>query len=138
MKIIWFNESSIQVRFDSWQALMFREKSKKYNSERLCLLFKSKYINIMIWDCSPWNRLDALIVCELRGIEAEEYIEILLKRLSFFVNDLLSAEDENIIHVKWSEDFIFMQNDISCHKALDIMRFLKEFDFQVIIVKIFI
>jgi len=51
----------------------------------------------------------------------------------FLVDDLLNAEDENIIRVRRSENLIFMRNDASCHKVSDIMRFLEESDLQVMV-----
>ena len=133
MKIIWFDESSIQIEFDSRQTVVFRRKDEEYNSECLCPSFKSKGVNIMIWGCFARNRLDSLMFWELKGIEAEEYIEILLEGLLSFVDDFLGVEDEDTIHVKWSGDLIFMQDDALCHKTLDIMHFLDEFDLQVMI-----
>ena len=79
---------------------MFRRKGQEYNSECLRPSFKSKRVNIMIWGCFAWNRLGPLIVCESRGIGAEEYIEILSEGLLSFVDDLLGVEDEDTIHVK--------------------------------------
>ena len=133
MKVIWSDESSIQVGFDPLQTLVFRRKGEEYNSECLRLSFKFKRVNIIVWGCFAWNRLDPLIVCEQGGIGAEEYIKILSEGLLSFVDDLLSAEDEDTIRVRWPGDLIFTQDGPSCHKAPDTMRFLEESDLQVMV-----
>ena len=73
VKIIWSDESSIQMRFDSWQTLVFRRDDEEYNSECLCLSFKSKCINIMSRGCFAWNLLESLIICESREIGSERF-----------------------------------------------------------------
>ena len=119
--------------FDPGQILVFRRELEEYNSEFLRPSFKSKHVNIMVWGCFAWNRLDLLIVCESGGIGSEEYIKILSKGLFSFVDNLLHAEDENTIRIRLPGDLIFMHNDAPCHKAPDTMRFLEKSDLQVMI-----
>ena len=70
--------------------------------------FKSQRVNIMIWGCFAWNRLDSLIIYESKRIESEEYIEILSKELLFFMNNFFDLEKETIIHMRQLSDIIFM------------------------------
>lgn len=79
----------------------------------------------MVWN---WNGLGPLIVCELRGLELRNLLKFLSEGLLSFVDDLLGAEDENTIRIRWSGDLIFIQDGAPYHKALDTMRFLEESD----------
>ena len=93
--------------------------------------FKSQRVNIMVWGCFAWNRLDPLIICESRGIGSEEYIEILSKRLLSFVNDLLGSEEETVVHVRQLSDITFMQDDAPCHRNAEMTSFLAEEEIKV-------
>lgn len=49
------------------------------------------------------------------------------------MDDMLGAEDEDIIRVRWPGDLIFMQDGAPCHKAPDTMCFLEESNFRVMV-----
>lgn len=49
------------------------------------------------------------------------------------MDDLLSAENEDIICIRRPEDLIFMHDSAPCHNTPDIMRFLEESDLQVMV-----
>ena len=106
--------------------MIFRRLGEAMDADCLRLSFKSQRVNIMIWGCFAWNRLDPLIVCESRGIESEEYIEILSKGLLSFVNDLLGSEEETVVRVRQLSDITFMQDGASCHRNAEMTSFLAE------------
>lgn len=130
-KVVWSDESSIQVGFDPRQTLVFRREGEAFDSACLRPSFKSKRVNIMVWGCFAGNRLGPLIICERGGIGGEEYIEILADGLLSFVDDILGAEDEDTIRVRQQNDLVFMQDGAPCHKTEEVMSFLAEEGLQV-------
>lgn len=86
---------------------------------------------IMVWSCFAWNRLGPLIVCESGGIGSDEYIEILGDGLLSFKDDLIGFADEDTIHVRQSDDFIFMHDGAPCHRTNDVLEFLDAEDIEV-------
>jgi len=73
------------------------------------------------------ERLGPLIVCEEGGIGAAEYQDILYDGLFSLIDDLLEPpEDPEMICVTNNNTFVFMQDNAPCHKANEVIEFLKE------------
>lgn len=130
-KVIWSDESSIQVGFDSRQTMVFRRPGEAMDTDCLRPSFKSQRVNIMVWGCFAWNRLGPLIVCESGGIGSEEYIEILSEGLLSFVDDLLGSEEETAVRVRQLSDFTFMHDGAPCHRNAEVTSFLAEEEIKV-------
>jgi len=60
-----------------------------YNYKYVKKIFKSTQIKVIVWACVTGNRLDPLIVCDERGINTDEYEDIIYNSLFSLVNDLL-------------------------------------------------
>ena len=75
--------------------------------------FESQRVNIMIWDCFAWNRLDSLIICESGGIGSEEYIDVLSERLLSFVNDIVGSEEGTAVGLIQLSDVAFVHDGSS-------------------------
>ena len=58
-------------------------------------------------------------------------MEILADHLLSFVDDIIGVGDKNIIRIRISNDFIFMQDDASCHKNEEMIEFLVTEDLEV-------
>ena len=71
--------------------------------------FKSAQIRIMVCVCFTDDRIDSLIVCDERGIDADEYEDILYDDLFSLVDDSnKSSKDPETIQVVDENIFIFM------------------------------
>jgi hypothetical protein len=125
-KVIWSDESSIQVGFDSRQMFVFRRPGEELLPECLRPSFKSKRVNIMVWGCFKWDRLGPLIICESGGIGGDEYFEILSDGLLSFVDDLLGPKTDDAAVIRQSNDVIFMHDGAPCHKAAAVVELLAE------------
>ena len=81
----------------------------------------------MVWGYFTGERLGSLIVCKEGGIGADEYQEILYDGLFSLIDDLLEPpEDPRTIRIVEQNTFIFMQDNAPCHKAAEVLEFLKE------------
>ena len=90
-------------------------------------IFKSQQVKVIVWRCFTGERLGPLIVCEERGIGADEYEEILYDELFSLIDDLLEPpEDPEMIQVVTNNTFVFMQDNAPCHKAIEVLEFLEE------------
>ena len=87
--------------------------------------FKSAYIKVIVQTCFTNKQLDPLIVCNKRGIKADEYKDIIYDGLfSLIDNFLKSLEVHETICSANKNIFIFMQDNTSCHKLTYIFKFL--------------
>jgi hypothetical protein len=125
-KVIWSDQSSIQIGFDPRQTLVFRRPGEELLPECLQPSFKSKRVNIMVWGCFAWNWLGPLIICESGGIGGDEYFEILSEGLVSFVDDLLGPNMEYIIITRQPNDVIFMHDGAPCHRLLAVAELLAD------------
>ena len=67
-----------------------------------------------------------MIICDEGGIDANEYEDILYDGLFSLIDDILAIPD-NIDEVKIAdENTLFMQDNAKCHKANEVLEFLKE------------
>ena len=81
----------------------------------------------MVWACFTGERLGPLIVCDEGGIGADEYQDNLYDGLFSLIDDLLEPpEDPETIQVATEQTFLFMQDNSLCHKATEVLDFLKE------------
>lgn len=125
-KVIWSDESSIQIGFDARQIMVFRRPGEQLLPECLRSSFKSKRVNIMVWGCFAWDRLGPLIICESGGIGGDEYFEILSDGLLSFVDDLLGPNMEDTAIIRQPNDVIFMHDEAPCHKSPAAVELLAE------------
>ena len=81
----------------------------------------------MMLVCFTGDRLGPLIVGDEKRIGADQYEDILYVDLFSLTDDLLALpEDLETIQVADESTFIFMQDNASCHKAMEILEFLAE------------
>ena len=68
-----------------------------------------------------------MIVCDDEGIGADEYEDILYDSLFSLIDDTLNpSEDSDVIQNTTPDTYVFMQDNSPCHKAKDVLDFLKE------------
>ena len=81
----------------------------------------------MVWACFTGDRLGPMIICDEGGIGANEYEDILYDGLFSLVDDLIVIPDDvEEVQVANENAFVFMQDNARCHKAHDVLEFLKE------------
>jgi len=85
----------------------------------------------MIWACFTEDRLGPLVVCDERGIGANEYEDILYDGLFSLIDDILQPTESDTIHIADESTFLFMQNNAPCYKAECILEFLAENDVSI-------
>ena len=79
----------------------------------------------MVWACFTGDRLGLLIVCDQGGIGADEYEDIIYDGLFSLIDDLLEPpEDPGTIQVASKNTYIFMQDNVSCDKSIQVLEFL--------------
>ena len=68
-----------------------------------------------------------MIICDEGEIGANEYEDILYGGLFSLVDDLLAIpNDVKEVQISNENVFVFMQDNARCHKAHDVLEFLKE------------
>ena len=81
----------------------------------------------MVWACYTGERLGHLIVCDERGIGGDEYENLIYDGLFSLIDDLLEpSDDPEIIRIANENTFLFMQDNVPCHKADPVLEFLHE------------
>jgi hypothetical protein len=125
--IIWSDESSIWIGLNSRRQWIIRPPGERLNRRYVKKTFKSAQVKVMVWACFTGERLGPLIVCDDGGIGTDEYEDILYDGLFSLIDDLLEIpEDTEEVQVADKSTFLFMQDNALCHKATDILEFLKE------------
>ena len=81
----------------------------------------------MVWACFTGERLRPIIICDEGGIGTNEYEDILYDGLFSLVDDILAIPG-NVDEVQIADEntFLFMQDNAKCHKANEVLEFLKE------------
>ena len=79
----------------------------------------------MVWACFTGERLDPLIVCDNGDIGADEYEDLIYDGLFSLIDDLLEpSDDPETICIANENTFLFMQDNVPCHKADPVLEFL--------------
>ncbi len=121
MRIIWSDESKIEIGKDSRVTWVSRRVDEKWKSECLIPSFKSQRTSIMVWGCFTGDKLGPLLIFHKGGINASDYIRILQDGLLPFVEKLNSVHakpnDDNI-RVATMGKYTFMQDNAPIHKAI--------------------
>jgi len=121
------NESGIKVGVNLRCQWVIRPKGEKLNPKYVKKTFKGERVTVMVWACFTSERLGPLIVCDEGGIGANEYQDNLYDGLFCLIDDLLEPpEDPKTIQVAIEQTFLFMQDNAPCHKAMEVLDFLKE------------
>src|SRR5579862_7152602 len=126
MKVIWSDESSIVLGQKSRQRRCIRKKGQAYLRRHCDGTLKSGSVSIMVWGCFSNGRLGPLIVCDIGGVNADVYLEILLEGVIEFIDELLTLEEgSDTITVATDDAFLFMHDNAPCHTAKKVQQFLK-------------
>jgi hypothetical protein len=126
-RVIWSDESSIWVGVNPRRQWVIRPPGERLNRKYVKKTFKSEQVKVMAWACFTGDRLGPMIICDEGGIGANEYEDILYDGLFLLVDDLLAIpEDVGEVQVANENAFVFMQDNARCHKAHDVLEFLKE------------
>jgi len=79
----------------------------------------------MVWACFTSERLDPLIVYHEGGIGVDKYEDLIYDGLFSLIDDPLKpSDDPEIVHIADKNTFLFMQDNVSCHKADHVLEFL--------------
>jgi hypothetical protein len=126
-RVIWSDESSIWIGVNPCRQWVIRLPGERLNRKYVKKTFKSVQVKAMVWACFTGERLGPLIVCDDRGIGADEYEDILYDGLFSLIDDLLEPPDDpGTIQVADQNTFLFMQDNAPCHKAIPVLEFLQE------------
>src|SRR5579859_5424429 len=126
-RVIWSDESSLKVGVTPRRQWVIRPKGEKLNPKYVKKTFKGDCVTVMVWACFTGERLGPLIVCDEGGIGADEYQDTLFDGLFSLIDDLLEPpEDPETIQIATEQTFLFMQDNAPCHKATEVLDFLKE------------
>jgi len=108
-KVIWSDESSIQIGVNPRRQWVIRPKGERLNLQYVKKTFKSAQVKVMVWGCFTGERLGPLIVCDDDGIGADEYKDMLYDGLFSLIDDLLKPpESPDTIQVADENTFVFM------------------------------
>ena len=126
-RMIWSDESSLKIGVNPRHQWIIRPKGERLNPKYVKKTFKGEGVTVMVWACFTGERLGPLIVCNEGGIGANEYQDTLYDGLFSLIDDLLEPlEDAETIQVATEETFVFMQDNAPCHKATEVLDFLKD------------
>ena len=127
-KVIFSDECLMHVGVDTKKQRVIRPIGARYE-ERYCTpTFKSGRVSIMIWACFTLDRVGPILILEQGGVGAEEYEEILLDGLLPLLEDMLMPpENANTIEVTSATSFLFMHDNVPCHRAKNITQLLNEY-----------
>ena len=126
-RVIWSDESSIWVGVNPRRQWVIRPPGERLNRKYVKKTFKSAQVKVMVWACFTGDRLGPMIICDEGGIGANEYEDILYDGLFSLVDDLIAIPDDvEEVQVANENAFVFMQDNARCHKAHDVLEFLKE------------
>jgi transposase len=125
-KVIWSDESSVEIGRDTKPRWVFRREDERFKPECLKPSFKSKRVSIMVWGCFAGGKLGPLIAYPKGGISSAEYIATLKEGLLPFIIALNNGEDNievDQIQVAMG-DYIFMQDNAPIHTSAATRAFL--------------
>jgi len=75
--------------------------------------------------CLCSDGLGPLTVCDHRGIGVNQYEDIIYDDLFSLIDGLLKLpEDPETIQVASKNSYIFMQDNTSCYKSIEVLEFL--------------
>ena len=81
----------------------------------------------MIWTYFSNDRNGPILILEQRGIDSNEYEEILYERLISMIEDILEvSQDFDIIMIVDENIYLFMHDNIPCHKIVFITKLFRE------------
>jgi hypothetical protein len=125
--VIWFDESSIWVGVNPRRQWVVRPPGERLNQKYVKKTFKSAQVKVMVWACFTDERLGPMIICDEGGISANKYEDILFDGLFSLIDDILAIPDNvNEVQIADENTFLFMQDNAKCHKANEVLEFLKE------------
>lgn len=128
-KVIWSDESKIDIGRDTRLRWVLRTEEEKYNPECLKPVFKGARTSIMVWECFAGSNLGELVAYPKVGINAVEYIKTMKSALLSFIlklnnGDFHITDDE--IEVGDIGDYIYMHDNTPIHRARSTETFLAE------------
>jgi len=127
-RVIWSDESIEWIGVSPRRQWVIRPPGEKYNPKYVKKTFKGERVKVMVWACFTGERLGPLIVCDEGGIGADEYEDIIYDGLFSLIDDLLEPpEDPGTIQIADEHTYLFMQDNAPCHKATEVLEFLKEY-----------
>ena len=133
-KVIWSDESNIEIGRNSRPVWVFRTEAEKHHPDCLVLRFKGNRTTIMVWSCFAGNRVGPLLAFEKGGIRSVEYIQTLKDGLlKFFeeVNGIQDVGDTDCISVATVGEFIFQQDNAPIHVSKLTRDFFKQYNLPV-------
>ena len=123
-RVVWSDECCIKVGLNPCRQRVWRHKREELNPECLIVKFKGGHIGIMVWACFSYDHLSRLVIFPKGGIGSEEYIMALEDTLLPFIKSLFpETNNGDTITVIDSNQYIFMQDNASCHTSKQSQRF---------------
>jgi transposase len=129
MRVIWSDESKIEIGKNSRVTWVYRRSDEKWKNECLTPVFKGNRTSIMVWGCFAGNKLGPLLTFHKGGINAADYIATLQEGLLPFIEELNyvnGGPNEEEIQVATMGEYIFMQDNAPIHKAMATKNFFHQ------------
>jgi hypothetical protein len=128
-KVIWSDESKIEIGKDTGIVRVFRRENEKFHKDCLKPVFKGQRSSIMVWGCFAGGKMGPLVAFLKGGINSEEYINTLRGTLLPFILNLNNGDftvNNDTIVVADVGHYIFMQDNAPIHKARSTTSFLND------------
>jgi transposase len=120
-KVIWTDESSVELGKQSRQVLVWRSPGEEYNKDCLAPTFKSGRQSLMMWSCMAYGKLGPLIFLPHDHRDGKAYVDLIMSGpLWRFYIDLISekgaawvVEDGAPIHRSMAAKHFRMANSMN-------------------------
>ena len=116
-KMIWSDESSVELGLSLRKIMVFRSRGERYQPECLTPNHRSGWISVMFWSCFWQNELGPLVAISKGSVNSIKYCEILETHLfPFYI-----AVQEVLGHEPW-----FIDDNARVHKSVETRDFKEE------------
>jgi len=87
--VIWSDETLLQIGHSSRQSWVICQKGEELDPKNVHSIFKNHRAILMVWACFTGDRIGPLMIFDKLEVSNDEYMEVILDGLVFFLDDLL-------------------------------------------------
>jgi len=133
-KVVWSDESKVEIGKQSCAIWVFRDVDEKYHPDYLTPTFKGARSSIVVWGCFVGDNMGLLLAFEKGEINSKDYIKTLNEGLLAFFEKLNKTDeivDEDTIQVATPGDYTFQQDNVPIHVSKAIKKFFQQHSLSV-------